>query len=102
MYAVHGEIDATAPGASSMLSTQLSAPLSSQLGGTGTIDWSATTAYFPSTLRKIIDLAVQQCQADPNPAWPQYLLKLVNRQDLCGECIITNNIVFMCPVDYLL
>jgi hypothetical protein len=48
------------------------------------LDWKSLLQYFPYPLRLTIELAVQQCREDPNPAWPAYLLVLVQRNELCG------------------
>ena len=53
-------------------------------------DFGAIVAYFPYALRLLIQVCIQQCQQQPNPLWPAYLLKLVDRKDLCG--------VFQCSV----
>jgi hypothetical protein len=51
-------------------------------------DWSSVLAFFPPTLRTLLQLSARQSQAEPNPQWPTYLLALVRRQDLGGEWML--------------
>lgn len=48
-------------------------------------DFGAIVSYFPYVLRLLIQVCIQQAQQQPNPLWPAYLLKLVDRKDLCGK-----------------
>jgi len=75
VYSVHGL--QVAPDDTATLATNL----------TVHSDFSAIVSYFPYALRLLIQVCIQQCQQQPNPLWPAYLLKLVDRKDLCGELL---------------
>lgn len=73
-----------------------------------TVDWMFSLSYFPALLRTVLELAVDQIRSDSsilninplndddddvdkdgylrnNIVWPDYLLRLVGRVDLCGK-----------------
>jgi len=52
------------------------------------VAFATVVSYFPHALRLLIEVCVKQCQGAPNPLWPAYLLKLVDRKDLGGKCFI--------------
>ena len=61
-------------------------------------DFGAIVVYFPYALRLLIQVCIQQCQQQPNPLWPAYLLKLVDRKDLCGEFKYSLLVLFIVAV----
>jgi anaphase-promoting complex subunit 1 len=43
------------------------------------------SSLLPGTLRLLVELALEQCTATPQPHWPAYVLKLIGRNDLCAD-----------------
>ena len=48
-------------------------------------DWLSAIQFFPYMIRIIIELAVNQCRFDPNNQWPDHVLKVIGRNDLCRK-----------------
>ena len=56
-------------------------------------EWIALHALLPPALRLLVELAAPQCSHCPNPDWPNFLLQLVGRDDLCGKRTILTLLV---------
>lgn len=48
-------------------------------------DWLSVIQFFPYMTRMVIDLAIHQCKFDPNRDWPDLVLKVIGRNDLCSK-----------------
>lgn len=48
------------------------------------IDWQSLLLFFPHCIRTVVSSALRLCADDPNPEWPDSVLKTIGRLDLCA------------------
>ena len=49
--------------------------------------WETSLSFFPRRLCLLIECAMQQCQYSPDESWPDSVLNIIGRNDLCSKYI---------------
>lgn len=54
---------------------------------TAELDWLGLLSFMPGLLRTMIQLSLEQCAESPCRHWPNFILREIGRNDLCGESL---------------
>lgn len=49
------------------------------------LDWLKLLSLMPGLLKTMIQLSLDQCAEAPCKHWPNFVLRVIGRNDLCGE-----------------